>query len=153
MLLDLTWVLVILIIWLVFLSFFHFRSVMHYRKLTEGVEKKDLKTLLEEILKEIKLKDEEIVNLEKAVGVLEKNSIKHIQKFGFMRYNPFKDTGGDQSFVLAMLDGKDNGVVFSSFHGREGTRIYAKSIKEGKGENFALSEEEIKIINQAKARR
>ena len=116
-------------LWLLGLTFFLVRTLRHYRRLTQGVEKKDLKSLLEEILRRINQKDEETRELFKFTQGLEKEGLKHIQKLGFMRYNPFGDTGGDQSFILTLLDAKDNGVVLSSFHGREGTRIYAKSVK------------------------
>jgi len=147
------WIEAILAVWLVVLTIILTRSVFHYQRLTEGIEKRDLKSLLEEILRRIKVKDEEIEQLARVTQGLEKSALKHIQKIGFMRYNPFKDTGGDQSFVLTLLDAADNGVVISSFHGREGTRIYAKAIKQGKGENFALSEEEEKVIKQTKIKR
>ena len=62
---------------------------------------------------------------------LEKAGKLHLQKIGFIRYNPFKSTGGDQSFILSLLDDYNNGVVITSFHSRETTRIYAKKIKEG----------------------
>lgn len=147
------WLLVIIILWLLLLSIFLFQTVWHYRNLTKDIKKKDLKNLLEEILKKIALRDEEVDHLRKTSEALCKDTLKHIQKIGFMRYNPFKDTGGDQSFILALLDNEDNGVVLSSFHGREGTRIYAKRLKGGKGDNFALSEEEEKVIKLAKVRR
>jgi hypothetical protein len=153
MLPNLDWLLVIVVLWLLVLSFFLFQTVWHYRRLTSGITKKDLKNLLEEILKKLELRDEEINHLTKASENLRKDGIKHIQKIGFMRYNPFKDTGGDQSFILALLDSEDNGIILSSFHGREGTRIYAKKIKVSKGDNFALSEEEEKVIKLAKNRR
>ena len=153
MLPNLEWLLLVIILWLSVLSFFLFQAVWHYKRLTKGTEKKDLKNLLEEILKRVEVKDEEIKELSKVSESLRREALKHIQKVGFLRYNPFKDTGGDQSFILALLDGDDNGLVLSSFHGREGTRIYAKRIKAGKGDNFALSEEEEKVIKLAKSRR
>ena len=66
-----------------------------------------------------------------------------------MRYNPFKSTGGDQSFVLSVLDGNDNGVVITSLHSRETTRVYAKKVKEGDQEKYELSDEEKKVIKEA----
>lgn len=70
------------------------------------------------------------------------------QKFGMVRYNPFRETGGDQSFSLALLDLRDNGVVITSIHGREVDRIYAKEIINGKSKHN-LSAEEIAAIKEA----
>lgn len=75
---------------------------------------------------------------------------KHnIQKIGFIRFNPFEDAGGNMSFALALLDDHSNGIIISSLHGREGTRIYAKEIKQGKSES-KLTEEELEAIKNAK---
>ena len=53
---------------------------------------------------------------------------------GLVRYNPFEDTGGQQSFAMALLDGAANGVVISSLHSRQQTRIYLKTINAGRAE-------------------
>jgi hypothetical protein len=71
-----------------------------------------------------------------------------IQKVGVVRFNPFSDVGGNQSFVIALLDSKNSGLVISSLHGREGTRVYAKPVSAGKSEHH-LSTEEIQAIKKA----
>lgn len=63
-------------------------------------------------------------------------------KINLTRFNPFDDLGGDQSFILTLLDKNNSGVVVTSLHNRDITRIYAKSIKKGEGENSVLSKEE-----------
>lgn len=72
-----------------------------------------------------------------------------IQKVGVARFNPFGETGGTQSFSVALLDKKDNGVVVTSLHSRGGTRTYAKVISSGKAEQ-GLSIDEQKAIQLAK---
>ena len=74
----------------------------------------------------------------------------HIQKVGFVRFNPFPQTGGDQSFSLSLLDENDNGFVLSSLHSRDTTRFYAKTIKNGQGDGYELSKEEKKAIKNSK---
>ena len=71
-----------------------------------------------------------------------------IQKVGIVRYSAFKDTGSDLSFAVAMLDEKNNGIVFNGIYSREMSNIYAKPIKNGKSE-YTLSEEEVEAINRA----
>jgi len=63
-------------------------------------------------------------------------------KINITRYNPFEDIGGDQSFILSILDQDNSGVVVSSLHNRDVTRVYAKPIKNGEGDNITLSKEE-----------
>ncbi len=73
---------------------------------------------------------------------------KTIQKTGIVRFNPFSDVGGNQSFSLALLDEKNNGFVISSLFSKEGNRVYAKAIKDGKPEH-SLSTEEQEAITRA----
>lgn len=86
--------------------------------------------------------------IEEAVKNLREQQKISIQKMGVIRYNPFNDNGGNLSFSIAIMDGKDNGVVITSMHGREVNRIYAKPIKNSKSD-FGLTEEEQKAITSA----
>jgi hypothetical protein len=74
-----------------------------------------------------------------------------LQKISMVRFNPFGDVGGDQSFSLAMLDGHDSGLILTSIHGRGGTRVYAKPIDLGKSK-YTLSAEEKKALGGAMKR-
>jgi len=106
--------------------------------------------ILEEILADISRNRKNLEKLDEQSQKIKKDGLKHIQRVGLLRYNPFSDTGGDQSFVLSLLDGEDNGVVLSSLHGRDSTRVYAKGIRKGKGEPFVLSKEEEESIKKSK---
>jgi hypothetical protein len=72
-----------------------------------------------------------------------------LYKFSVIRYNPFSNIGGDQSFSIAILNGEDDGLVITSLLTSEGTRVYTKPIKKGASE-YELSGEEKKAIEQAK---
>ncbi len=74
-----------------------------------------------------------------------------IQKTAIIRFNPFKHTGGDQSFVLALLDNHDNGLLLTSIHSREGTRIYIKPITYGSSDH-TLSKEEKSALETAQGK-
>ncbi len=73
------------------------------------------------------------------------------QKITIVRLNPFGDTGGDQSFSLAVLDAHDSGYVLTSIHGRQGTRVYSKPVDYGKSK-YSLSAEEQQALSQAAKR-
>lgn len=138
------------LIWLLTLTFLFWKIYSHYSKLTKGSNKKSLVSILEDILKEVDLFKKDINNIKDKYDKIEKESIFHIQKIGLLRFNPFKDTGGDQSFILALLDANDTGVVISGLYSRAGTRWYAKRVITGKGVEHELSEEEKKAIKEAK---
>jgi hypothetical protein len=76
---------------------------------------------------------------------------KAISKVGLTRFNPFDGLGGDQSFIITLLDKQNTGIILTSLHNRDFTRIYAKTIKDGQPQNTTLSKEEknaiLKIIN------
>jgi hypothetical protein len=69
-------------------------------------------------------------------------------RLGFVRFNPFNDTGGDQSFCLAIIDSLGNGYILSSIHARTGTRVYAKPVQQGHS-SHNLSEEESAALAKA----
>ena len=144
------WVVLGLLLWIVVLTIFLIRSIVHYKKLTKNITKKDLKTVLTEILNKVDLNQKDLTNLTAALKKARKGMEAHIQKIGFVRFNPFPQTGGDQSFSLSLLDEKDTGFVLSSLHSRDTTRFYAKTIRNGQTEGSKLSEEEKKAIKNAK---
>ena len=139
----------VIFVWLVTLSFFFARILSHYNRITKGVSNKSLKTVLEELLQETEINKKDIDYLKQYSLKLEKDGLLHIQKVGLLRFNPFKDTGGDQSFILSLVDNKDTGVVISALYSRSGTRWYAKKIRNGKGVEYDLSEEEKKALSES----
>jgi uncharacterized SAM-binding protein YcdF (DUF218 family) len=79
---------------------------------------------------------------------LETSTGRSLQKVGVVRFNPFQDSGGDQSFAIALLDQRGSGVVVSSLHGRAETRIFAKQVINGRS-THSLSDEEQQAIREA----
>ncbi|HUP27824.1 MAG TPA: DUF4446 family protein [Chloroflexia bacterium] len=86
--------------------------------------------------------------LREAIASLEKAVARSVQYVGLVRYNPFQEAGGDQSFALALMNKHHDGVVISSLHSRTATRFYAKPIKAGTS-SVTLSEEEMQALQQA----
>ena len=97
-------------------------------------------------VKKTKLKNNE---LEAKITQIGKIADLGYHKTGFVRYNPFGDVGGDQSFSLCLLNGKNDGFIISSIHSRGGTRVYSKTVSNGESQ-YNLSEEEKKAIQVAK---
>ncbi len=118
------------------------------RKQIFGRDIKDLEGILTKYGNDIKNVQEELKKLDSNLKEALKLGKKSVHKVGVVRFNPFSDTGGDQSFAIALLDADDNGIVISSIHAREGTRVYAKPIKKGESK-YNLSEEEKKAIKKA----
>ncbi len=142
-------VLIVSIIWLSALTFLFWQISSHYNILTRGISSKTLKSILEDLLKKVEDAQKDIDLLTNRCDTMEKEGLLHIQKIGLLRFNPFKDTGGEQSFILSLVDANDTGIVVSGLYSRSGTRWYAKKIINGQGVEYALSEEEKKAIKEA----
>jgi hypothetical protein len=137
-------------VWLIALSFLFYKFLAPLWQLTKGMTKRDLSSALKKMLKDFDEHDGKIKILFNEADDLKKENLYNIQKIGLVRYNPFAETGGNQSFCLSLLDGNNNGLVISSLHSRENTRIYAKPVKKGKAANYDLSAEEKEAIKKAK---
>lgn len=123
-----------------------------YRKrqseLWKSEEIPDLEAIVLKHKKTLATHNQNLKDLGKILGELVENNKLNIQRAGVVRFNPFAETGGNMSFAIALLDGKNSGIVISSLHSREGTRVYAKSIERGKSQS-RLTEEEEQAIQQA----
>jgi hypothetical protein len=67
---------------------------------------------------------------------------------GLVRYDAYNEMSGMQSTTIALLDATRSGVVLSSIHHRDQARLYAKQVRNGKGE-LELSPEEEEAIRLA----
>jgi hypothetical protein len=118
--------------------------------LTRGVDGGNLDAVLESHLDTVVTVARELDELSARSAILEAANRRSIQRVGLVRYNPFEDTGGNQSFALAVTDAQANGFVISSLHSRTGTRVYAKAINGGRSDG-ALSTEEAEALRVALA--
>ena len=109
----------------------------------------DLEELLLNQNKTLKILDKDIQELYNISNQINALALRGFHKLGVVRFNPFKDVGGNQSFSIALLNGKNNGLTISSLFTREGARIYSKSITDGESEKYPLTEEEKEAIKQA----
>ena len=135
-------------IWLLVLSYFYYRFLSNYRKLTRGIDVGDIKKVLEKILGRSEDNTKSIKEIIKRIDSIEEKDKKHIQKIGLVRFNPFSELGGDHSFSLAILDEENTGVIVTGLHTRDRTRVYVKDIKNGKS-GLELSSEEKKALGTA----
>jgi len=135
-------------IWLGVLSYIYWSYFKDKKKITKEIKNKGVENFLKEVFEKNNQIERDIYKLYKVSKDIKNIATKSISKEAVIRYNPFGDTGGDQSFSIALLDLKDNGIVISSLHSRSGTRIYAKPIISGQS-SHNLTEEEKDVINIA----
>lgn len=124
------------------------KIINRYDELMRGVDNKDLEFLLklymdnvENVLKDVKKLSQEYKSLSYQIQ-------NCVQKVAIIRYNAFDNVGSNQSYSIALLDNKNNGIVLTGLFGRDASTTYAKLIEGGKSK-FPLSEEEKKVIAKA----
>ena len=71
-----------------------------------------------------------------------------VQKVGIVRYSAYKNSGNDLSFAVALLDDKNNGIVFNGVYSREMSSTYAKPVINGKS-SYTMTPEENQAILRA----
>lgn len=124
------------------------RLLGQYQHLMTGTSGANLEQALNEHVREVRETGARAEAVDKLARRLEKEAYHSLQHLGIVRYNPFHDTGSDQSFALALADGHGNGVVLSSLHGRDMTRVYAKPLN-GWQSTYSLTDEEKEAVGLA----
>ena len=136
-------------LWLATVTFLLIRALGHYKKLTTRTGAKGIDAILDGLLAQSGTQENDIISLKDALLSLETQSKKHIQRIGFVKFNPFERVGGDQSFVIALLDAHGTGIVKTFLYTREGVRVYVKQVRNGKPTEYELSDEEKEAIKMA----
>jgi hypothetical protein len=124
------------------------RLELRFEAALGGNETDSLEHTLSEHLARVKAVDARLIELNAEYERLAVTNSLASQKISIVRFNPFGDTGGDQSFSLAVLDAHDSGYVLTSIHGRQGTRVYVKPVDFAQSK-YSLSTEEQQALGQA----
>lgn len=138
----------IFFLWLLSLSFLVFQQNNFLKKLFPKDGSREIRNKLKEVLEAISGFEKNNEILENRLTGFKKDSLENYSKLAVLKYNPYNDTGGDQSFSLALLNGKMDGVIITSLHSRSTTRIYLKNINKGLSQ-LELSKEEAKVLKDA----
>lgn len=88
--------------------------------------------------------------LDGRLGVAEDRLDGAVTYQGLVRYDAMNEMSGRQSTSIALLDARRSGLVLSSIHHRDQSRLYAKLVRDGRGE-LELAPEEAEAVRQALA--
>lgn len=113
-----------------------------------GKDAKNLEEIILEQVEKSRIIEGSILKLQDMDRKITEQLSFALQKVGVVRFNPFGDVGGNQSFVVAMLDNHNSGVIILSLYSRDGVRIYGKPVKDGQSE-YKLSGEEEEALKKA----
>jgi hypothetical protein len=135
-------ILLVMLIMLVTQSIRLGRAVRDYRALVGEGRAGSIGEVLEQHIGRVDAVARRLGEMDQVHAALEHRTLTSLQHIGLVRFNPFEDTGSDQSFAIALLDGERDGIVISSLHGRANTRVFAKPVQAGASPHTLSTEEE-----------
>lgn len=147
------WLLILAVfVWILILTFLIWQQNNFLKSLFPKAGNRDIRKKFEEVLKAIDDFKNKQENFDKNIEELKEIGSLHISKVELLRYNPYEETGGDQSFTIALLNDKGSGFILTSLHARSGTRVFSKPIEEWKSSKYQLSKEEQTVIKKVMER-
>jgi hypothetical protein len=139
---------VVLLVWMLRLTAQVRRMRRSYARLVGDLPAARLDEVLQHYINETQHAAESVRQLRSEQEELTAAVRRAVQKIGMVRYSAFADTGGDQSFAVALLDREGNGALFNGLFHRTECRVYAKPV-EGWRSRYSLSDEEEEAIRKA----
>ncbi len=128
--------------WVIFLTWTVFATRSHYFKLVRRTKKEQIDGILDALIEHDELHEKSLIEAKREIENAKKEMRFHIQKIGLVRFSPFDKRGGQESFVLSLLDQNKTGVVLNFMYTPSGLRVYTKKVEAGRGVEFALTGEE-----------
>lgn len=139
----------ILVLAILVLAIFVFRANTRVSNLLQGKDAKSMEDTFKYLIEESRRMNDNQVIIEKTLHNLNARIRKSLTGFKTIRFNPFPESGGNQSFAIALINEEGDGFIISSLYTREKTSVFAKPIKAGKSD-YELTAEEKKALDEAK---
>lgn len=127
------------------LVLFVIRLELRIRKLLRGNTVDNVEEAMVNAFKDIEKLHNAKNEIEKEIGVINGKIKKNIRTIGTVRFNPFSDVGGKQSFASAFIDSEGDGVVLSSLFSRDKVSVFAKPIEKFESEYDLSGEEKVAL--------
>jgi len=142
--------LVVVVVWLAAVQARLRKVSPRLKTIIKDLDERDVLSALRDHAANLEHVDRRMDELQDALAELFRRSRYTIQKVGMVRFDALKHVGGALSFAVALLDGRDDGVILTSIYSLEECRTYAKRIVGGKCEQ-PLSDEEQQALREALA--
>ncbi len=140
---------VILLILVITLIVSQMRMRKKYKAFMNGANGSSLEEKIITKFSEIDLLKKDVSTINNKINKIDENLLLTYQKRGVVKYDAFNEMGGKLSFVLVLLDKKNNGFVLNSVHSsNEGCYTYLKEIINGQS-FLELSKDEGKALDMA----
>lgn len=144
-----TIVVIFLVIATILVSFWILKTEKRLKRFFMGNKAKDLEETIELLSAQIRTLETAKKATENELASINRKLQKSIRGLELIRFNPFPDQGGNQSFAIGMLNEDGDGLVLSSLYSRERMSVFAKPIKKG-ASTYELTKEESEVLDKAK---
>ena len=134
-------IIIIILLWIISIE-------LRFKKFFAGTKARNLEEMIVLVGKKLNEIEEKQEKIDKDQEVINSRLNKSIRNIETIRFNPFIDGGGNQSFAIALMNDEKNGVIISSLYARDRMSIFAKPIVDGKSA-FELSSEEKDVLEKA----
>jgi hypothetical protein len=141
--------LAVAILGVLFCSIWIFNTDKRLKRFFLGKKAKDLEDVIVALQNELAKINESQNSIKKEITLVNVKIKKSIRGLETIRFNPFPDQGGNQSFAVSMLNEEGDGLILSSLYSRERMSVFAKPVKNGKSE-YELTAEEKEALQKAK---
>jgi hypothetical protein len=121
---------------------------LRFKKFFAGTKARNLEEIIMLVGKKLNEIEETQEKIDKHLVIVDDRLNKSIRNIETVRFNPFVDAGGNQSFAISFMNDEKNGVIISSLYARDRMSIFAKPIVSGKSE-FELSSEEKEVLDRS----
>ncbi len=140
---------VLLIILIIFIIYKLNVMARKYSALMSGKKGADLEKIIRIRFKEMDQVKANAKRITREHKQVKKHLSSCISKYALVKYDAFQEMAGKLSFVVALLNDENSGIIINAMHSREGCFMYAKEIVAGES-YIPLSEEEKEALEQAK---
>lgn len=134
-------IVIVILLWILMIE-------IRLKKIFAGTKARNLEEMIILVGKKINQIEGNQEKIDQHLILVDRKLSKSIRNVETLRFNPFVDAGGNQSFAISFMNDEGNGVVMSSLYARDRMSIFAKPIINGKSE-FELSSEEKEVLDKS----
>ncbi len=139
---------IILLVMVIILMVSFFGLKKRFQRFMTGRNAQSLEEGIAGIFRDISMLKEHDLRFKSDIKEIKTNLLDCYQKVGVVKYDAFREMGGQLSFSIALLDKQDNGFILNSVHSANGCYTYTKEIQNGLS-YIDLAEEEREALSRA----
>ncbi len=135
--------------WMSVLTYIVVTAKTRYERLSKRTGSHSIDQVLDTLLHEAEKSKSQEEMIKKKISEMESASQHMYHKIGVVQFHALGKTEGEKSFVVALLNNVQSGIVLNFMYIPDGIRVFAKQIKDGRAEGHELTQEELDAMKKA----